>query len=61
MGVMGPLELAGTPDQELMEPYEANRDSRSKDTGSPELGALNQESIGLLRMPKPVDLDGAPC
>ena len=39
------------PDQEPMEPHGAGSGSRSKDNGPLELGALNQESIGLLRIP----------
>ena len=47
----GPLEQAGVPDQELMEPHGVSRGSRSKDNGPLELGALNQESMGLHRVP----------
>ena len=49
--VMGLLEQAGAPDQEPMEPHGTSRGSRSKDNGSLEQGALNQESMGLLRIP----------
>ena len=49
--VMGPLEQAGAPDQEPVEPHGTSRGSRSKDNGPLELVALNQESMGLLRMP----------
>ena len=48
---MGPLEQAGAPDQELVESHGTSRGSRSKDNGPLELGALNQESMGLLRIP----------
>ena len=57
---MGPLEQAGAPDQETMEPHGTSRGSRAKDNGTLELGALNQDSIGLLRIPWPLELDGAP-
>ena len=43
---MGPLEQAGAPDLEPMEPHGASRGSRSKGYGPLELGALNQESMG---------------
>ena len=49
--VMVPLEQAGTPDQEPMEPDGANRGSRSKDNRPLQPGALNQESMGALWMP----------
>ena len=55
---MRPLEQAGSPDQEPMDPHGAGRGSRSKDDASLELGAVNQELIGLLRI-QPLDLDGA--
>ena len=48
---MEPLEQGGAPDQEPMEPHEESRGYKSKDIGTLELGALNQESMGLLRMP----------
>ena len=48
---MVPLEQAGTPDQEPMEPDGANRGSRSKDNRPLQPGALNQESMGALWMP----------
>ena len=35
-----PLEQAGVPDQELMEPHGVSRVSRSKDNGPLELGPL---------------------
>ena len=47
----GPLEQARVPNEELMEPHGVSRGSRSKDTGPLELGALNQESMGLHRIP----------
>ena len=53
----GLLEQSRAPDQK---PIERHGASRSKDNGHPELGDLNQESIGLLRIPYPLDLDGAP-
>ena len=49
--VMGTLEQARVPDQELMESHGAGRSSRSKDNGPLELGALNKESEGLHRVP----------
>ena len=49
--VMGPLEKVGAPDQEPMEPHVTSRGSRSKDNGPLELGALSEESMGLLRIP----------
>ena len=45
---MGPLEQAGAPDQEPVEPHGTSRGSRSKDNGSLELVALNQQSMRLL-------------
>ena len=48
---LGPLEQARAPDQEPVEPHGASRGSRSKDTGPLELGALNQESMGLHQIP----------
>ena len=33
---------------------------QSKDNMPLELGALNQESVGLLRIPQLLELDGAP-
>ena len=50
----------GAPDQEALEPHGAGRGSRSKDDGPLKLGALNQESMGLLRMSEPLELDGTP-
>ena len=47
----GPLGQAGVPDQELIEPHGVSRGSRSKDNGPVELGALNQESMVLHRVP----------
>ena len=49
--VMVPLEQAEVPDQEPMEPHGASRGSRSKDNGPLELGALNEESMELHRVP----------
>ena len=57
---MRPMEQAGAPDQEPMEHHGTSRDSRSKDNGLLELGALNQESVGLHRIPSPLELDEAP-
>ena len=57
---MGPLEQAKAPDQEPMEPQGVIRGSRSKDNWLLELGALYQESIGILRIAYPLELDGAP-
>ena len=57
---MGPLEKARSPVQEPVEPHGAGRGSRPKDNGPIEPGTQNQESIGLLRIPLPLDLDGAP-
>ena len=48
---MGPLEKARAPDEEPMEPLGASRGCKSKDNGPLDLGALNQEPIGLLRIP----------
>ena len=48
--VMGPLEQAGAPEQEPVEPQGTSRGSRTKDNGPLELVALNQESMGLLRI-----------
>ena len=58
--VMGPLEQAGAPDREPMDPHGTSRGSRSKGNGPLELEALNQESMGILRIPQPLELDVAP-
>ena len=39
---------------------QAGRGSSSKDNGPLELGAPNQESMGLIRIPWPLELDGDP-
>ena len=57
---MGPLEQAGVPDQEPVESHGTSRGSRSKGDRPLELVALNQESMGLLRIPWPLERDGAP-
>ena len=49
------------PDREPMEFHRTSRVSRSKDNGLPDLEALNQDSMGLLQIPYPLELDGAPC
>ena len=49
--VTGPLVQARIPDQDPIESHRTRKGSRSKDKGSLELGALNQESMGLPRLP----------